>query len=285
MATVPMITVFGSCRVYDPISAMEQAGRARMNQQNIYGYVHNSREVLQQLEILSGRTDVPSRLRPFLNIRGKWAWHPASTATASRARFARTDAFVVEISSIRLLRFKAMYLQINRTREILVTSPELESKWWTPLLRSGRNDPTAYEAASTAAAEAVHHEVAAGVICSEQSHKSVRDDILAINELLPAPVLFVSHFNTTATGQTIRQRQLIADAMQETSERHGVAWFDPTVLVHAAGLERSLLDPAHYQPEFIPEIGEAMLQRLEALVGERRVTPRRAHDLYEMQRT
>lgn len=284
MATVPTITVFGSCRVYDPIREMEKAGRAAMNQQNIYGYVHNSREVLQQLDILSGRVEVPTRLRPFLNIRGRWAWRPASTDSATRFRFARTDAFVVEISSIRLLRYKAMFLQINRTREILANSPELERDWWTPLLRTGTNDLAAYEASRQQDTPAVNAEVAAGAICSEQSLKSVRDDILAINELLPAPVLFVSHFNTTATGEPVRQRQLIADALQQTAAGGRIAWFDPTPMVREAGPEQTLLDPAHYQPDFIPRVGEAMLTRVEDLVAERRVAPGRAHDLYEMQR-
>lgn len=284
MATVPTITVFGSCRVYDPIREMEKAGRAAMNQQNIYGYVHNSREVLQQLDILSGRVEVPTRLRPFLNIRGRWAWRPASTDSATRFRFARTDAFVVEISSIRLLRYKAMFLQINRTREILANSPELERDWWTPLLRTGTNDVAAYEASRQQDTPAVNAEVAAGAICSEQSLKSVRDDILAINELLPAPVLFVSHFNTTATGEPVRQRQLIADALQQTAAGGRIAWFDPTPMVREAGPEQTLLDPAHYQADFIPRVGEALLERVENLVAERRVAPGRAHDLYEMQR-
>ena len=284
MATEPTITVFGSCRVYDPIREMEKAGRAAMNQQNIYGFVHNSREVLQQLDILAGRIEVPSRLRPFLNIRGKWAWQPASTNTASSYRFARTDAFVVEISSIRLLRFKAMYLQINRTREILVTSPEVDRDWWTPLMRAGANNVAAFEAAHGGSIAPVHAEVAGGAVCSEQSLKSVRDDILAINELLPAPVLFVSHFNITATGEAVRQRQLIADALQQAAAGGRIAWFDPTPMVRETGPEQTLLDPAHYQPHFIPRVGEAMLARVEDLVAERRATPGPAHDLYEMQR-
>jgi len=284
MATVPVITVFGSCRVDDPIRQMEKAGRARMNQQNIYGYVHNSREVLQQLAILAGRIDVPTRLRAFLNIRGKWAWHPASTNTATRFRFARTDAFVVEISSIRLLRFKAMFLQMNRTREILVTSPDIEQNWWSALLRTGRNDVAAYEASSASDTTTVNHEVAAGAVCDEQSLGSVRDDILAINELLPAPVLFVSHFNTTATGQSVRQRQVIVDAMRQAAADADVAWFDPTALVRETGPENAILDPSHYQEAFIPTVGEAILKRIEVLIGERRKARRRTSDLYEMQR-
>jgi hypothetical protein len=284
MATGPTITVFGSCRVYDPIHEMEKAGRAAMNQQNIYGYVHNTREVLQQIEILSGQTEVPTRLRPFLNIRGKWAWHPASTNTATRYRFARTDAFIVEISSIRLLRFKAMFLQMNRTREILVTSPRLEQNWWAPLLRKGNNDAAAYHDAKDGTTPSVHAEIATGAACSEQSRNSVRDDILAINALLPAPVLFVSHFNITASGDSVRQRQVIADAMQQAADRHDIAWFDPTALVREAGVETAILDPSHYQDTFIPRIGEALLDRIKPLISKRKTNPRHAIDLYEMQR-
>lgn len=284
MATVPTITVFGSCRVDDPIRQLENAGRAKLNQQNIFGYVHNTREVLQQLGVMSGHVEVPARLRPFLNIRGKWAVQTPSTNTTTAFRFARTDAFVVEISSIRLLRFKAMFLQINRTQEILVTNRALESRWWGPLLHDGSNDVAAYRQSCDPTVPATHAEVAAGVVCSEQSLRAVRDDILLINELLPAPVLFVSHFNTTATGELVRQRQLIVDAMQAAAVGDRISWFDPTVLVNEVGPEYAILDPAHYREDFVPRVGEALLARVEDLIASRRAAPRPAFDLYEMQR-
>lgn len=282
MARVPNITVLGSCRVDDPIRAMERDGRAAMNQQNIFGYVHTSREVLQQLDIISGRLEIPSRLRPFLNIRGKWAWQPAAPDTAIGYRFARTDAFVVEISSIRLLRFKAVHLQINRTRELLANNPRLERDWWNKLVHDGQNDVAAYEEGRDVTAPKAHVEVATAAFCSEQSVDDVYDDILRIDELLPAPVLFVSHFNTTATGETVRQRQAIVDAMHEAGARRGIAWYDPTELVRKVGADKAIHDPAHYREDFIPLVGEKLLEKVAELVEHRRTTPRRTIDLYEM---
>lgn len=282
MAGVPSITVIGSCRVHDPIRAMERDGRATMNQQNIFGYVHNGREVLQQLDIISGRLEVPSRLRPFLNIRAKWNWQPAAPDTAIGYRFARTDAFVVEISSIRLLRFKAVHLQINRTRELLASNPRLESDWWHKLVHRGQNDVAAYEEARDATAPKTHVEVATAAFCTEQTVDEVYEDIVRIDELLPAPVLFVSHFNTTATGETVRQRQAIVDAMHEAGARNGIAWYDPTRLVLRTGPEKAIKDAAHYREDFVPRLGEELVKEIGELVEQRRTTPRRSVDLYEM---
>jgi len=267
MPAVPTVSVIGSCRVYDPLKSLADAGLARLNQQRIFGFVHNSREVLQQLRLMTGEQQLPSRLRPFLNIPANWVWEPSGPETALAERFSDTDCFVVEISSIRLLRFKAMFLQINRTRELLVTNEAVEKRWWTPLLRGGRSEAVAYLIANRLAGiPPVHRELLEGMSCSEQTTADLIKDMRAIRDALPAPVLFVSHFNTNADGEPIPQRQVITDAMAEGSKRFSLSYFDPTRLMVEAGIADAMLDAAHYMPSFVPHVGAAMLQQIRPLI-------------------
>jgi hypothetical protein len=248
---------------------MEQEHRAQLNQQRIFGYVHNSREVLQQLRLLTGETPLAGRLRPFLNIPANWKWLPPEEAFVLEDLFAATDCFIVEISSIRALRFKAMYLQLNRTRELLVTNEAIDKRWWQPLLRMGRNEPLAYLLANTLAQmEPVHREVMQELACSEQSAEEIVKDIKAIRDALPGPVLFVSHFNADADGAPINQRQTIVDAMAEASRRYGISYFDPTGIVLQKGPAVALLDKSHYQPHFVPDVGLALIERVSAVIAE-----------------
>jgi hypothetical protein len=263
----PVITAIGSCRVYDPIRAMELEGRAQLNQQRVFGYVHNTREVLQQLRLMTGEMPLAGRLRPFLNVPSHWKWLPQDEAFELGDLFAATDCFVVEISSIRAIRFKAMYLQLNRTRELLVTNEAIEKRWWQPLVRLGRNEPLAYLLANTLAQmEPVHREVMQELVCAEQSTAEIVKDIRAIRDALPGPVLFVSHFNTDAESEPIEQRQTIVDAMGQARRRYGINVFDPTDLVLDTGPAVALLDGAHYQPQFVPEVGLALLAQVSAIV-------------------
>lgn len=263
----PVITVIGSCRVYDPIKAMELEGRAQLNQQRVFGFVHNTREVLQQLRLMTGEVPLAGRLRPFLNIPSHWTWMPQEEAYQLGDLFAATDCFVVEISSIRAIRFKAMYLQLNRTRELLVTNEAIERRWWQPLVRQGRNEPLAYLLANTLAQmEPVNREVMQELACAEQSTAEIIKDIKAIRDVLPAPVLFVSHFNTNAENEPIEQRQTIVDAMGQARRRFGISYFDPTDMTLDAGPTVALLDGAHYQPQFVPEVGLALLEHVSTIV-------------------
>ena len=264
MTAIPVLTVFGSCRVYDPAKLLEEARSAKLNQQNIFGFVHNAREVLQQIGLLMGTTELPSRLRPFLNIPDSWKWQPRSTDTTLEFKFGRTDCYIVEISSIRLLRFKAMFLQLNRTRELLASSNAMQRDWWSSLLRQGTNDPATYPLAD---APPLHRELVEQLSCSEQGEAGLYADVLAINELLPRPTLFVSHFNTTATGEPVPQRTVIVETLRKAEREAGISFWDPTELLQAIGPVYGMLDDAHYQPEFVGHVADALIAEVSGLLA------------------
>lgn len=262
MADAPILSLLGSCRVNLPGRWLESTGRARLNQQNIFGFVHNSREVLQQLKLMTGATVLPPRLRPFLGVPDDWTWRPNSVENTIAYKFGRTDCFVVEISSIRMLKFKALYLQLNNTRELLASGATTEA-WWTALLRQG----TSAEPYPSTDAPPLHREVADQLHCAEQSETELLRDLIAIRDLLPRPVLFLTHFRVAEDGKPIRQREKLAQAFRSAADGAGVAFLDPTDLVLAAGPQAALEDNAHYRPDFLPTVGGAIVDRVNELLS------------------
>ena len=105
---------------------LHRNGLLTLANSEVYGFTHYTSEILQQIRFISGEWVPPSRLRPYMNIPQKWQFKPARPVPDI---FASTDIFVVEISSIRVVRFKSVYLQINRVRELL-QGPVLDAEKW-----------------------------------------------------------------------------------------------------------------------------------------------------------
>jgi hypothetical protein len=269
-ASPPTITVFGSCRVYNPGAILAADGRAKLNQGNIFGFVHCAAEVLQQLRLITGETLAPTRLRPYLNIGDHWRTPPPPTADALAQQFAATDVFVVEVSSLRHLRFKAFLLQINRTRELLAADPDVLRDWWTVLLKTGRNNRDAIprDGLTPTARELMEQ-----VTLVEQPASTIRRDIEAIARRLGKPVLFVSHFNVDMAGAPIAQRSTIVEAFNGAGFAAPCDVLDPTGAVKARGIDHALADAAHYQPKFERELADIFAARIAAL----RVAPCHRH--------
>lgn len=263
MDHVPRITVLGSCRVHTPCSILEKQGRILLNQKKIFGFVHNTREIIQQAQIMAGEISVPSRLRPYVNIPDNWAPPKASSPQSFGDIFRDTDIFVVEISSVRLIQFKALFLQINRTRELIADqNPDLRT-WWDDLIRYGRNS---FRAAPQREPANVAEEVAFGLSAIEQDANALLDDINKISAMLAKPVLYVSHFNLDYDCKPIPQRQLIADTLESASREFGVKYIDPTPLVIANGFKESIMDLGHYKEEFEPKVADLIGTRIDNMV-------------------
>lgn len=238
-----------------------------MNQKNIFGYVHYTSELLQQFEFITGLKAASRRVRPYMNIPAAWRDPPLQQGDLAEKLgelFEATDIFVVEVSSVRKLRFKSAFLQINRVRELLVDGEDALRQWWNPLVREGDNRaielglkwPTPVQA-----------EVAAAVWSGEQTRDEVIADLLRIKELLRKPVLFVSHFNTDYQRASIEQRKIIIDAMSVAAREEGCYFFDPTPEVLSAGLPNAIQDLGHYKPSFEPFIAQRLSDRVRAILG------------------
>lgn len=251
----PRVTVFGSCRVYTPCDLLQKKGVVRLNQKNIFGYTHYAKEIYQQFEFIAGARPVPARLRPFLNIPSHWEPPAAAELSHFHSLFSETDIFVVEVSSIREVVFKSVFLQINRVQELLASEESVLAKWWKPMLRTGVNDIYAYPLDRATPVDA---EVVKSLMIREQNTDQIEADIRKIMNFLEKPIIFVSHFDTDYDRTSIPQRRMIIDTLSRVCRRPGVHVFDPTTEVLDAGLDVAITDLGHYKPTFEPHIAECI---------------------------
>ena len=259
----PTITVFGSCRVHTPCSLLQKRGLLQMKQNNIFGYIHYTKELIQQCELISGAKQAPNRLRPYLNIPYYWQSPKNKNIEIFHSDFKETDIFIVEISSIRKIIFKAFYLQINRTRELLNINETVEKNWWEPLVRHGKNHINEYVFDKATPLQA---EIVQNLKAQDMTFGQILEDLKKIKHFLGKPVVFVSHFNTNYEGVPIPQRQLIVDAMQNIAREEGCRFFDPTQYVLSAGLPEAIQDLGHYRPEFEQTIAQLLHGYIEAIL-------------------
>lgn len=252
----PIVTVFGSCRVYTPCTILQKRGLIAMNQQNIFGYTHYTSEIIQQINILTGILKPPSRLLPFLNIAPNWSFPAPGKIDDFCENFRETDLFVVEVSSIRELTFKAFVLQINRSRELLGVDDGPQNNWWKHLTRSGVNNFSLFDESK---ATPLQTEIAKGLIVREQNEKDIIRDLAKLLDILRRPTLLVSHFDTDYNGNIIHQRNIVARALRKFVDGQDTAgFFDPTDLVLDAGITASLQDLGHYRTDFEDRVADSI---------------------------
>ncbi|WP_424139937.1 hypothetical protein [Roseomonas chloroacetimidivorans] len=262
---VPKVTVFGSCRVHTPCTILQKDGKLKLNQKNIFGFTHYTSEILQQFDLICGARQAPARLRPYMNIGENWSAPPPADFSHFGEMFRETDLFVVEISSVRQVIFKSIFLQINRVMDQLVKNDAVLKRWWKPMLASGKNDLSAYPLETVTPVEA---EVVRQIRIREQTPGQIVRDIGLILQKLGKPVLFVSHFNVQTNNKPVPQRQLIIDALRTFEEQPGVSIFDPTEAVVERGTEASLIDFGHYKHEFEPHVASLIWDKADTLLRE-----------------
>jgi tetratricopeptide (TPR) repeat protein len=250
------ITTIGTCRIADPIAAAAQHLPIRRNLTNVYGFVHTSREILQQLDVLEGR-EIPAELVRFI---------ASSTYEAPKAR-EPAAAYIVEVSSAKEVHFDGHLLQINCLDRVFQDRREL----FDTLFR--HKYPQDREARARAldllpsfhAADPVERRVLLEGHVHLTTREELAQDLQAIVARLPAPVTFVCHIDVAdGTGRMIESRSRLCNWMRDICAEHGFPLFDPAPEVTAFGRARALAedgrDTNHYTPDFKPVIGAMLFE-------------------------
>lgn len=255
--TVMKVGVFGSCRVHTPLKLFEKSGKISYIHDNIIGYMHYSSEIMQAISILKAEKAVSAELRPLLNF---YKDKKPPDHDIFNQIFTDVDAYVIEISSIRVIEFNGYYLQIHRLREALAQFENGEEfaknlyKRDTSALKADADIFVRNEGITGILAEVISN-------CRlyEQNAEQIKGDLYQIQKLLNKPIIFVGPFVKTSDDKPVKQRSLLASSIQEFSEICPKAiFFDPTDLVDEFGFNHALIDSGHYRPDFEPIAGERL---------------------------
>jgi tetratricopeptide (TPR) repeat protein len=252
-SNVPMrITTLGTCRVADPIAAAAQIRPIWHENNNVYGFAHTPKEILQQIDYLDGVKDFPAELGRFIS----------SDGILKREERETPELFIVEISTLKEIIFDGWYLQINYMEQAFEEAQGLFEAFAT--LKSQRDVETRETALQAFPAYATLDELERRIMLEGYIRYSTREeleiDMMAIVQRLPAPVLFVNHINIPGSdGELVTSRSRICGWIREICQRRGFQHFDPTPHVQKYGLEHALADINHYTADFKPIIGSHII--------------------------
>ncbi|WP_198380559.1 tetratricopeptide repeat protein [Roseomonas sp. KE2513] len=262
VTTRTSVTTIGTCRIADPIAASEAHLPIRRNMTNVYGFVHTSKEILQQLDVLEGR-QIPQELVRFL----------ASGTYETPVPRDPADLYIVEISSAKEIHFEGHLLQINCLDRVFNDRRELLEAFFRHKYAAER--PARAEALNLLPDFHQADPVERSFLLEGHVHITKREeleaDLLTIAARLPAPTMFVCHIDVAdGGGRMIESRSRLCNWVREIAAEHGLPLFDPAPQVVAYGRSRALAndgrDINHYTTEFKPLIGamlyEAAMQPL-----------------------
>ena len=258
------VFAIGSCRVHTPLKrALAAVPDMSYIGDPVFGFVHSTADIHQMLDVNDDIMRPPKELYSLLSIRNE-KFQPDEESR--KRRVIKHDVVVIEISSIRILKYGSYSLQINRLKEIVKE-------------RAGvRNEAVVTTSPRFAAVLALARSVSEGsdpvsvALREFNDFEQSPDDFYAaarsILDRLPMPVLLVPHVNLTSAGNPIPQRQIIRDALERIAgESENIHFYDPTALVRDVGYGAAMADSAHYQEDFELAMGEQLAAEIRSLIN------------------
>lgn len=233
------ITPVGTCRIATPLKRGATRYPIRLDFGRIYGFVHTSKEALQQLQYRAGELVFPTDIAPILLRPG----HEQEREPAS----APADLTIVEVSSHKSYMVDGVAVQSNyvsRYFSDLLASPQRARTYWTLATRGDRAQLKAY-LEKPGIARLVSEEdrsLLERMSYRLQTQEEVAADMATIADMVGKDkLLFVTHLNAlTPGGELIASRDKIIRWVKQAAERIGVECFDPTDLMFEFGQERAM---------------------------------------------
>jgi uncharacterized short protein YbdD (DUF466 family) len=254
--SIPKVTIIGSCRVYTTLKYLEESGKIEINNKSVYGYVHTTKEILQVLKNAKGLLNYDEYLAPFISK------NPKKIALTKEVSFEDNDIFVIEISSIKLVKIANTFLKINEASKYL--------KEYAPLFLSKLHRKTVTQKALNLeydTANSLTQKLINSLEIIDQKEKSFEHDISLICDLVPKNknILFISHFDMMMKDKDIRipSRVKIVKWLEKfvSKNKANINMYNPRILVEKVGIENSLDDVAHYKEVFKPILAEDIYKK------------------------
>lgn len=261
---IPRIGAIGSCRVHTPMLHAEAAGLLTYARHTGFGYVHNPYEVEQIIRLTTGAAKRPPReLSPLMAVL-RWR---LLTPTSFAETLGSGEALIIELSSIRVLRYRGYYLQIHRFRELM-------KEHGAATMNAGFFDKPdqAREALRETARdmpEGLQRSVVEELEFWEMTEDELQASLQRIYDATPQPITFVNIVTTNMAETGIRQREMLRDGIASFVARNDRAQLvDPTEWVREAGMAEAMSDSSHYAPHYEPVVGRLLAESVASRLRE-----------------
>ena len=253
------VTPIGTCRIANALAVGQQDGRYRVDTAKVYGYVHCTKDIIQQIRFMLGELDIPDELAPFICNPGK----PLDRRLAPPA----SQLYLVEISSLKEFAYGGYYLQLNHLFEHFADRHEL-----LRIVFRNRTATRLGERAVQLAANpgfdyctALEQDILLNAIVNVQDFSGVLEDLKLILAMFSRPPVVVTHCDVAMQGKAIESRRRLIEYLRTASRLLGFELFEPTPLIRHYGQEFAMAkggqDTAHYSPAFEAILGDELCER------------------------
>ena len=234
------VTTIGTCRVNNPCAAGTRFYPYELCNQALYGFVHGTTEILQQIRHMRG-APIPEELAPLISDRLNVPTHGGA------------DCYLVEISSRKSIKFGDYYLQQNQIERCFNKRPELWSAMRTfrrPEMKEQRLEALNQLPAFKTVTDVERRFLTEGQV-DYQTEDAIELDMAKILEELEAPVIFVTHCNVPGRdGKIIADRARTVEAVERGAKSLSAPYYNPTQLVLEHGVALAMTDVNHYSDQF-----------------------------------
>lgn len=229
---IPLITVFGSCRIYNPLKNLALNNYIKLNNQ-LLAYCHTTHTIIQQINLIANSTIIPEKLVPFIVGPPDWQKYLEIPAFVDD-KLEKTHLFFIEITSWKYALYRQYYLQHNafvnfdNFRDRFNYSPETIN---------------------------LYQELKNQVKLEKQDSNSVKKGMKLIKNILSHQVVFVTHCDVPipSSGEHINSRQGLIDVVTKQAQELNVPLLNPTIYIEKFQQKynkQAMKDTHHYTQEF-----------------------------------
>lgn len=242
MTSLPSVAAFGSCRAISPVYSAHRRGKLNFVNIDQRWYTHTPPEVLQKIEILTGRCNVFPRYAELIidvaSIGGGVAESFLDRGDIRPDYFGKVDAAIVEISTARL--YEVDGYALNQTSFL-----------------------KAAEAPDGALAEDLKHVGQRWMPLEE-----IREGAVKIAAMFPRTIYQLQIERGAGMSNTANvNRKRLNDVMRDLADGKRIFCFDPNLYFDDFGVEEALEDINHFTPKFASHLSGKLVELLSAQVA------------------
>jgi len=259
------IAPIGTCRIHTPLRRGSARFPFEVALNRNYGFVHTSREVIQQLDVLHGEPPVDPVYRPLV-------YRPRTTDALFEKEPVPADFYIIEISSSKHVTIDEIAIQLNYANRYFsefFADRSLAKRFWSLASAERADERLAWlkQERRFQKLGAEDQDLLSRIRLSDLSPEDVRRDMEQIVQRLGREnIVFVTHVNAqTADGAPIQSRQRLINAVRRAATELDAVVYDPTIAMKKVGqiqaMDNDGLDLTHYTAPFADQLVDEWFER------------------------
>lgn len=257
------ITVIGSCRIHAPMQALARQSILFLDTRGTRGYVHSLSEITQLIRFLRGYEAISSTTLPFFPLECLQDLHHFGLTFHDN-----TEAFVIEICSIKEFRMNGQYVQMNLLFE-KIRSKGLEKDYFD-LCKRINNSPGAFCPFFTSPqmANKEIENLFANLEGISLTQEQVLTKLKELQDLLKRPLAVVTHIELDGHEEdptvSLYSRRAGIEYLRLAGKQLNIPVIEPGILVKRVGEEILMQQGSttHYKQEANFVIGRWIFKRI-----------------------